>query len=261
MPFSPSMGMVDRIHRFPENFGPATKPPHTSGLPDAHEIVLGIAERTDTRHALPANATHFCARKLEESILPIESKERRRRPRGPDHLAAAPDLQLDVMHLIPDGNVLELHPIADFHFRLGGADDGIAAAESLRRKEIAPLSIAVLHQEQTRRTIGIVLYGDDVPGNAIASLLPEIDEAIEALVASTTATNGYLPRAVATRDSLLSMDEGLFRFLLRQLRKICAGHLPSPRTRWFIGAQRHGGQSVCVRSFGRKRDRGHGSPP
>src|SRR3989338_8458321 len=33
------------------------------------------------------------------------------------------------------------------------------------------------------------------------------------------------------------MNKGLFGFLLCQLRKICAGHLPSPGTRWFVGAQ------------------------
>src|SRR3989338_3538246 len=42
------------------------------------------------------------------------------------------------------------------------------------------------------------------------------------------------------------MNKGLFGFLLCQLRKICAGHLPSPGTRWFVGAQRHGSRVYAL---------------
>ncbi len=87
--------------------------------------------------------------------------------------------------------------------------------------------------------VGIVLNGRNATHDPLLVVLFEVDETHEALVSSSTVTHRDATHVVASRDTLLTSHQALFRALFGEAGEVRDGHLASGIARWFLLADWH----------------------
>src|SRR5258708_5640585 len=113
-----------------------------------------------------------------------------------------------------------------------------ADAYADRRQDVAPLSILVQHQGDTRAAVRVVFDRDDATGNADLVALP-IDDPIHALVAAATVAGGNAAVVISTSRLLERLGERTLGFGLGDLFEGRHGHAAATWRSWFVGLYGH----------------------
>src|SRR6202011_2618347 len=134
-------------------------------------------------------------------------------------LAAAPGLQLDVVHDRADRHPRELHAVTHGDVGAGTRGDGHADAQPLGREDVALLAVDIVQQRDVGRAVGVVLDRGDARVHAVLAAL-EVDPAVCALGAAAAVARGLAPVPVAPAALGQAFDEALLRLGLRDLAEV-----------------------------------------
>jgi hypothetical protein len=123
---------------------------------------------------------------------------------------------------------VQLERIARDEVAVVRSDDGCPHLESLRREDVALLTICIVNQRDPRGAVGIVLDGSHAAGNTDFVTL-EVDDTVAALVTATTATDGDATAVVAAGLLGTAVKLALFWATACHLREVRAAHEPPRR--------------------------------
>src|SRR5690606_38598312 len=126
-------------------------------------------------------------------------------------------LQLDVVHDGTDRHALERHGVARLHVDGGqGRDDLVTGGETLRRHDVAQLTVFVLDQRDPGGAVRVVLEPLD-GRDLVEPAALEVDHAVGALVTTTTMIGSDAATVVAATALGEAFGQGLDRGALPQL--------------------------------------------
>src|SRR2546426_5353468 len=203
--------MVHRIHGYAAHSGVASQPAALPRFTNRQQLVLRVPHFADRREALAAHHAHLRRAEPERDVVALFRNDLRARARAAAQLAAAADLQLDVVHRGAQRNLEQRHRIAGADVGTRTGDDAVAHVETLGRDDVALLAIAVMQQRDAGRPVGIVLDCRHARGNR-ELVAPEIDTPVLPLVAAALPAGGDVALVVAPAGSFERLEQ---RFLRR----------------------------------------------
>src|SRR5512141_750679 len=142
--FAAAHRMVDRIHRDAAHVGTATDPAIASGLADRHVLVLDVSDLADGRVTLDVDLADLPGRKTDLGVAPLFRHELRGGAGGSDELAAAAPLQLQVVDRRAERDPSQGERVTRQDVRRRSGDHLRADLESVRREDVALLSVGVV---------------------------------------------------------------------------------------------------------------------
>src|SRR5258705_13452902 len=164
--FAAAQRVVDGVHRHAADAGASAEPGRLPRLADRQQLVLGVASLPDRGEAFAATLPHLRRAGAQRDVVPLFRHDLRARPRAAAQLAAARDLQLDVVYRRAQRNLEQRHRVAGANVRTGPRDHRVADVQALRRQDVALLAVAVVQQHDARGPVGIVLDPRDARRNA-----------------------------------------------------------------------------------------------
>src|SRR5690606_37641559 len=108
-------------------------------------------------HAFRTYHAQLAGREAELGVAGVLTDQLRIAAGRTGHLAAAAELQLDVVHDRADRHVLERHRVARLNVRGLGGDDLVAGLQTLRRQDVGQLAVFIADERDERRAVRIVL--------------------------------------------------------------------------------------------------------
>src|SRR5512140_521298 len=226
--FTAAHRVIHRVHRDAAVVRPPAEPAAAAGLADHDVFMLEIADLSHRAVALLVEDPHLARRELHLRVLPFLGDELAGRSGAAADLAAATrnDLQVVDVRAERDQSQRQRVPHPDFRFRPGF--EPVADRESVRGDDVTLLTVRVDEQRDAGRAVRIVL--DRVhPGRNAALVTPEIDQAITPPVPASAMPARDMSLVVAAAGVLLRLEQALFRFLLRENRKVRDGLVPETR--------------------------------
>src|SRR5881396_1805021 len=220
--------VVDGVHRHAAYPRVPAQPAALPGLPDREQLVLGIAHLADRREALAAHHPHFRRAEAQGHVVAFLRHHLDAGARGARELAAAPDLELHVVHRGAERDLEQRHRVPDPDVRARTGHDRIADGEALRSQDVALLAVRVVQQRDARRPVRVVLDRRHLGGNA-ELLAPEVDPPIPALVPAALPAVGDVALVVAPAGALQWLEQRLFGLRLRHVGEV--GDRAEPRAR------------------------------
>lgn len=121
-------------------------------------------------------------------------------PGGAGKLSTLAGIKLDVMHEGADRDIGQRQRVAGLDVGAFTAHHHIADLEALRGDDIALLAALVLDERDVRRTVGVVLEGQDGRGNTLHIAL-EVDDAVFPAVGTAAVADGDAAGIVAAGRS------------------------------------------------------------
>src|SRR6266446_2339766 len=95
--FPAAVRMIHRIHGHAAHGGLDTAPPRASGLAERFIFMVKVANLANRGHAIDGKLAHFAAGHLHQREIAFLAEQLRRAARGPNRLAAASRVQLEVV--------------------------------------------------------------------------------------------------------------------------------------------------------------------
>src|SRR5712664_5022200 len=130
--FAAAQRVIDGVHRHAADAGAAAQPARLPRLTDRQQLVLGVPDFADRRETLAAHHPHFRRAEPQRDVIALFRDDLRAGPGAAAQLAAAADLQLDVVHRRPERNLEQRHRIADADVGTRTGHDGVADIQALR---------------------------------------------------------------------------------------------------------------------------------
>src|SRR6266436_546632 len=181
LPFAAAQRVIDGVHRHAADAGAAAQPARLPRLADRQQLVLGVADFADRRETLAAHHPHFRRAEPQRDVVAFFGHDLRAGPGAAAQLAAAADLQLEVVHRGAQRNLEQRHRVADADVRARTGHDVVTDVQALRRQDVALLAVTVVQQRDAGRPVRVVLDARDPRRNA-ELVAPEIDAAVLPLV-------------------------------------------------------------------------------
>jgi hypothetical protein len=211
--------VIDRVHDLATHARTTATPARRTGLAERQQLVLGVADLADRRQAVPVDEPHLGRRHAKRHVVAFLRDDLRRHPGRPTHLAALPDLELDVVHRRTQRDLAQGHRIARPHVRTRTRDDSVTLLQPLWLQDVALLAVVVLHEGDARRAVRIVLDLLDDRADAVLVAL-EVDDPVLPLVTAATTPHRDVAVVVATGRLGERLDERLLRRGARDLAEI-----------------------------------------
>src|SRR5216683_1025610 len=238
--------VVARVHRRASYGRPDPQPAAAAGLAARLVLVLDI---TDLAHrGLTANVdpSQLARRHADDRVVALFREQLGRRASGSGELPATPERQLDVVHSRADRDPGEGKRVADSHWRLFPALDGVADLQAERREDIALLAVLVVDKRDARAAVRIVLDGRDLAFDAVLVAL-EVDLPVQLPVAAALMTRGDATLVVAACMRGQRLDQRLLRLVGRDLLEAGDRHEAAAGAGGLELSYRHGGFSIRSR--------------
>src|SRR5664280_2339422 len=203
-----------------------------AGLPEALVLVVEVGDLPDRRHAAQRDASHLARRKPDGGVVAFLREELRRAAGRPDDLAALARDELDVVDRGAERDARQRQGVPDPCLGVGPGDHQVADLEAVRQEHVALLAVPVVKKADAGRAVRVVLHGGDL-------VALEVDDPIVLLLAAAAMADGEAALVVATRATLLGLEERLVRLLGRDLLEGRAGHEPPAGRGGLVAAERH----------------------
>src|SRR5207253_2720986 len=110
--FTTTQRVIDRVHGDATNLRTLTAPAIRAGLADDLQLMVGIADFADGRHALFANHAYFRRRHAQRDVIAFLGDDLRTVPGAADDLAALARPQFDVVHRRTERHFTERYCVA-----------------------------------------------------------------------------------------------------------------------------------------------------
>src|SRR5258706_1682590 len=208
--FAAAERMIDGVHRHAADAGTAAKPARLPRLADRQQLVLGVADFADRRETLAAHHPHFRRAEPQRDVVAFFGHDLRAGPGAAAQLAAAADLQLDVVHRGAQRDLEQRHRIPDADIRAGTGDDGVAHIQALGRQDVALLAVTVVQQRDAGRPVRVVLDARDPRRNG-ELVAPEVDAPVLPLVPAAHIPARDVALVVAPTRPPQRLEQGLLR--------------------------------------------------
>jgi hypothetical protein len=226
--FATTMRVVDRIHDDTANMRASPLPSGPTGLANTNIFMVRIANLPDRRHASRKNPTHFARPEPYLNILAIAAHDLSRSTRTTNQLSALPRLQLDIMDRGTQGHAGQWQSISNANLSAETGLHDIPDLQPDRRQDIPLLSVLVVHQSNTGRTIRIVLKRGN--GARDSALVPtKINLSVEALMSTPTESYRCPPLVVSRTGAATERGQRFLWPLLREILGRHCGHPAAPR--------------------------------
>src|SRR2546430_8310926 len=227
-PFAAAERVVDRVHRDPPHAGHAPEPAALARLAHRQELVLGVRALAHGGEALTAHHPHFGGAQPQRDVVPFLRHDLHAGSGRAGHLAAAPDLEPDVVYRGAQRDLEQRHRVAYPDVGARAGDDRVAHGESLGGEDVALLAVSVEQQRDACRAVRVVFDRRHL-GRHAELLAPEVDAAILPLVAAAPIPRRDVALVVAAAGAAPRLDERLLRGRLRDLPEV--RHRAEPRRR------------------------------
>ena len=222
---APTQWVINGVHSDAAYFWPLATPPLGSGLAQLIQLVLGISDFAQRRHALAQHESHLPAPKLQRYVFALLGNYLGSGASGPTQLRPFPNLELDTMYRRAERDVLERKRTAYPDIASGPSCDSVSNFEPARVDDIPLLSIPVNDQGDPRATIWIVLdLRNSTRHTEFISL--EVDHPVAPLVTATSVTCSNVTLVVTPPFFLQRSHERLLRLRPRHLDEIGYGSEP-----------------------------------
>src|SRR6185436_6722675 len=228
LPFTAAERVIDRVHRHAADSRTAAQPTRLAGLADRQQLVLGEPDFADRRETLAADHAHFRRAQSQRDVVAFLRHDLHAGPGAAAQLAAAADLQLDVVHRGAQRDLEQRHRVPDADVRARTGDDRIARVQPLGREDVALLAVRVLQQRDARGPVRVVLDPGDARRNPELVAL-EIDAPVLPLVPAAHVAARDVAFVVAPARPLERLEQRLLRLRLRDFAEV--GDRAEPRRR------------------------------
>src|SRR5216117_1932732 len=111
--FATAKRVIDGVHRHAADAGAAAQPARLPRLADRQQLVLGVADFADRREAFAAHHAHFRRAQAQSDVVAFLRHDLRAGTGAAAQLAAAADLQHDVVHRGAQRDLEQRHRVAD----------------------------------------------------------------------------------------------------------------------------------------------------
>ena len=190
--FSAAVWMVHWIHGNATYCRSDATPSAGAGFPELSEVVLVIANFADRCPTVDMHFPHFARTETNRDVGAFARDDLCRGTGRARQLCALTRLELKTMYLRTHRNALELQCATRPYRRFATCHDWIANRYSLRRQNVAPLTIAINNESDMRTSIGIVLQALYLARNTVLVAL-EVDNSIVPPM-----TTAFVPRRNTT---------------------------------------------------------------
>src|SRR6476659_9953152 len=194
--FAAAHRVIDRVHRDSAHVRPSPDPAVAAGLADRHVLVLDVSDLTDGRVALDVHLADLAGGEPNLRVAPLFRHELRGGAGRADELPAPPALQLQVVDRRSERDAAQRQGVARDDVRGRTRHDLRADLEPVGRQDVALFPVGVVEQRDPGGTIGVVLDRSD-PGRHAHLVPAEVDDPVEAIVASGHVSRGHAALAVA----------------------------------------------------------------
>src|SRR6266516_1406304 len=151
--FAAAERMIDRIHRHAADTRAAAEPARLPGLADGQQLVLGIADFADRGEALAPHHPHLRRAEAQRDVVALFGHDLGARSRAAAQLAAARDLQLDVVYRRAQRNLEQRHRVAGANVRTGPRDHRVADVQPFGREDVALLPVRGMQNLSRRKSM------------------------------------------------------------------------------------------------------------
>src|SRR5688572_14518625 len=148
--FAAAHRMIDRVHDGAAHRRPDAAVAFPSCLTLRHVLVVDVADLPNGRHARDLHEPGLARRQLQRGVVAFLREQLRLRAGAPAHLAAAPDVQLDVVDHRADGDVADRQRVAGQDVGLRSRHQRVPDLETVGRDDVALLAVAIEEQRQIR---------------------------------------------------------------------------------------------------------------
>ena len=194
--FTTAHRVVNGVHDNAAVARTATKVTATAGLTTNLEVMLRVADDTDSGTASLEDHTHLTAGHFNDSILVVARHELGISTGGTHHLGTLTRTKLNVVNECTERYLREQQGVANLRGHTGTRHDSLTNLQALGAENIALFAIGIAHKGDTRATVGVVLDGLHNGGDTVFVTL-EVYETIELLVATANVAHGHLTLIVA----------------------------------------------------------------
>src|SRR3712207_2126595 len=189
-----------------------------AGLAHRHVLVVGVADDADRGAALRAHHPHLARGQAQRGHAALLGHQLDARAGRAAELAAAPWLELDVVHERADRHHRQRHRVVERDVGPAAGLHGHAHAQPVGREDVALLAVPVVQERDVGRPVGVVLDRGHAGGHAVLATALEVDLAVQALGPTAAVARRLAAVGVAAAGLLEALDEGLLRLGLRDLR-------------------------------------------
>src|SRR5204863_1952271 len=132
--FAAAERVIDGVHRHAADAGTAAQPARLPRLADRQQLVLGVPDFADRRETLAAHHPHFRRAEPQRDVIALFRDDLGAGPGPAAQLAAAADLQLDIVHRGAQRDFEQRHRVADADVRARTGHDVVTDVQTLRRE-------------------------------------------------------------------------------------------------------------------------------
>ena len=182
-------GVVDGVHHDAAVVRATAEPAGAAGLAELHAAVVAVAEGAHGRAAVDVDPADLTGGQADLRPVAFAGHQAGADTGGADQLAAAADLDLDVVDHRADRDDLERQAVA--RLDVGGlvADHGVADAQALGGQDVALVAVREVDEGDEAGAVRVVLDGRDLARDAEVVAL-EVDRAVQLLVTATAEARG-----------------------------------------------------------------------
>jgi len=212
--FTTTHRVIDGIHRDTTHAGAATEPAAATCFTEALVVVFVISDFANCCAAAGVEEANFTRWHFDGGTIAIDGNELCGLAGGAGDLRATTWMQLNSVNFGRRRNNRERQ--AEAHAELDavvGADKCVASDYTTRCEDVALFTIGIREECEISRSIWIVLDGLHLCGD-VELFATEVDDAIDALMASTTTTRSDTTVAITALLIVYACDEtALWLFL------------------------------------------------
>jgi len=188
----------------------AAKMTAAAGFTTNLEVVLGIADDTDSGAACLEDHAHLTAGHFNDSILVVAGHELGISTSGTHHLGTLAGAELNVVNECTERYLREQQGVANLRGHTGTRHDSLTNLQALWAEDIALLTVGIADEGDTRAAVGVILDGLHNCGDTVFVAF-EVHKTVQFLVTTTDITHGHLTLVVAATAFADAIDKALLR--------------------------------------------------
>ena len=208
--FTTAHRVVNGVHDNAAVARTATKVTATAGLTTNLEVMLRVADDTDSGTASLEDHTHLTAGHFNDSILVVARHELGISTGGTHHLGTLTRTKLNVVNECTERYLGEQQSVANLRSHTGARHDSLTNLQALGAEDIALLAISIADEGDTRAAVGVILDCLHNCGNTVFVAF-EVNKTVEFLMTTTDITHGHLTLVVAAAAFADTIDKALLR--------------------------------------------------
>jgi len=208
--FTTAHRVVDRVHDNAAVARTTAEVTAAAGLAADFEIVLGIADDTDSGAAGLEDHAHLAAGHLDDGVLVVTRHQLGIGTGRTHHLGTLAGTELDIVNQRAERNLSKQQGVTHFGGDTGAGHNSLADLQTLGAEDVALLAISVADEGDTGAAVGVILDGLHDGGDTVFVTL-EVDKAEQLLVAAADIAHRHLTLIVTATAFAHTVNKAFLR--------------------------------------------------